>query len=118
MKALASSIRLEIIHMLGTRSMNVNELAEQLSIPVSTAALNIRILEEAGVIFSEQQPGVRGTMKLCHRRLDSVAIDLIPYQKERDAVVALSLPVGCFSIAEDRCHLWAGKSPIVYWRIR
>lgn len=115
MKALASPIRLEIIRMLSTRSMNVNELAEELSLPMSTAAINIRILEDAGVILSEQQPGVRGTMKLCHRRIDSVSINLVPYEKQRDAVLTQSLPVGCFSLAEDitpSCGLAGPQSSI------
>lgn len=115
MKALASPVRLEIIRMLGMRSMNVNELAEQLSIPVSTSAMNVRLLEEADIIFSEQQPGVRGTMKLCSRRLDSVSIGLVPFEKVRDAVTTLSLPVGCYSVAEDissTCGLASSESCI------
>lgn len=100
-KALASPVRLHILQMLGTRSMYVNELAERLSLPVSTAALNVRILEEAGIISSEQQPGIRGTMKLCHARLDGVGISLVQQAEARDAELALSLPIGCYSLAED-----------------
>lgn len=100
-KALASMQRLQMLQMLGTRSMYVNELAEKLDIPVSTAANNIRILEDAGLIFSEQQPGTRGTMKLCHRRLDTMSVVLFPQEQGKDSVLSMSLPVGCFSLAED-----------------
>ena len=65
-----------VISLLGIRSMNVNELAEALSLPVSTAALNVRQLEEAGLISTEIQPGIRGAMKLCSRRIDSVSMRL------------------------------------------
>jgi predicted transcriptional regulator len=113
--ALASPVRLEIVRMLGLRSMYVNEIAELLSIPVSTAAMNIRVLEEAGVLSSELQPGNRGTMKLCSRRLDSVSINLITNEKQRDAELELSLPVGCYSMAEDivpTCGLASSRSAI------
>ena len=63
-KALASPMRARMIELLSTRPMNVNELAEALSLPVSTAALNVRQLEETGLITAEIQPGIRGAMKL------------------------------------------------------
>lgn len=100
-RALASMQRLQILQMLGSRSMYVNELAEQLSLPVSTVALNVRTLEEAGLITSEQQPGVRGTMKLCHRRIDTVSAVLYAQPEHRDAVLTMSLPVGCYSFADQ-----------------
>ena len=46
-KALSSPMRARMIALLDARSMNVNELAEALSLPVSTAALNVRQLEAA-----------------------------------------------------------------------
>ena len=58
-KALSSPMRVRMIALLSTRSMNVNELAEALELPVSTAALNVRQLEEAGLINAEIQPGIR-----------------------------------------------------------
>ena len=77
-KALSSPLRVKMIGLLASRSMNVNELAEALSMPVSTAALNVRQLEEAGLISTEIQPGIRGAMKLCSRRIDSVSLHLVP----------------------------------------
>ena len=44
-KALSSPMRVRMIALLGVRPMNVNELAEALSLPVSTAALNVRQLD-------------------------------------------------------------------------
>ena len=72
-KALSSPLRVKMIGLLASRSMNVNELAEALSMPVSTAALNVRQLEEAGLISTEIQPGIRGAMKLCSHRLGQPA---------------------------------------------
>ena len=62
-KALSSPVRARMLSLLCTRSMNVNELAEALSLPVSTAALNVRQLEEANLIACEIQPGIRGAKK-------------------------------------------------------
>lgn len=101
LKALASPVRLEILEMLNSQSLNVNELAERLSLPLSTAAFNIRVLEEAGLITCEQHPGIRGMMKLCHRRVDTIGIDLVLPVENQYASLTLTLPVGCYSLAED-----------------
>ena len=62
--ALASPVRIRIMKTLGERSMNVGELAQKLEIPMSSAALAVKILEEAGLIMSETQPGARGARAL------------------------------------------------------
>lgn len=93
-KALSSPQRVKMIGLLASRSMNVNELADALGMPVSTAALNVRQLEEAGLISSEIQPGIRGAMKLCSRRIDSVSMHLVPETQEGVSALTLKLPLG------------------------
>lgn len=117
-KALASPIRARMIALLDVRAMNVGELAEALGIPVSTAALNVRQLESAGLIASEIQPGVRGAMKLCVRRVDSVSVRLIPDAQGASGALTLNMPIGGYSAArgiEPECgivseHAWIGES--------
>lgn len=117
-KALSSPMRVKMIALLCVRSMNVNELAEALALPVSTAALNVRQLEEAGLIATEIQPGIRGAMKLCSRRVDSVSMRLTPDTQEDANTVTLHLPIGSYSSAEHiapQCgmvsdHGWIGES--------
>ena len=117
-KALSSPMRVRMIALLCTRSMNVNELAEALSLPVSTAALNVRQLEEAGLISTDIQPGIRGAMKLCSRRIDSVSMRLVPETEGDVNALTLNMPIGSYSIAEDispECglvseHAWIGES--------
>jgi predicted transcriptional regulator len=41
-------------------AINISELAEQFSLPFSSAALRVRVLEEAGFIFIQEEPGLRG----------------------------------------------------------
>ena len=81
--ALASPVRIRIMQELGIHTLSVGELAQALDIPMSTAALSVKILEEAGIIKTETQPGVRGVVKLCSRRLDTLAIALVPEDEQR-----------------------------------
>lgn len=98
--ALSSPVRLSIMRALGQRSMSVGELAEALDIPMSTTALAVKTLEEAGLITSETQPGTRGSMKLCSRRLDTVAITLNPEVENSTSTLVMHMPIGGYSIAE------------------
>lgn len=117
-KALSSPIRVKMIQLLCARSMNVGELAEALNLPVSTAALNVRQLEEAGLISTEIQPGIRGAMKLCTRRIESVSMLLIPETQDGVSALTMHLPIGGYAIAQDICpecglvsdHAWIGES--------
>ena len=101
MKALGSPLRLQILQAIGKRSMHVNDISERLGLPASTVALNIRILEDAGLIITQQQPGVHGVMKLCSRRLDSISVNLVPPEDSQDVIQSFSLPIGAYSLAED-----------------
>ena len=97
--ALASPVRIRIMQALGSRSMNVGELSDTLDIPMSTTALAVKTLEEAGIITTETQPGARGSMKLCSRRLDTLSIQLEPEEEESN-VLAQAIPLGGYSQAE------------------
>jgi predicted transcriptional regulator len=115
MKALGSPLRLAILRTLMSRPMHVHEIAQALDIPVSTAALNIRELEDSGLLITDQQPGARGVMKLCSRRLDSLMVNLIPSTTPLESVQTFSLPIGCYSFAEDiepTCGLASAEEPI------
>lgn len=117
-KALSSPVRARMLTLLGVRAMNVNELADALSLPVSTAALNVRQLEEAGLIATEIQPGIRGAMKLCSRRIDSVSMRLTGDSSDSMHALTLRLPIGSYSSAENitpECgivsdHAWIGET--------
>lgn len=99
--ALASPVRIRIMQELGIHTLSVGELAQALDIPMSTAALSVKILEEAGIITTETQPGVRGVVKLCSRRLDTLAITLTPEDEQRPSSLTLQMPIGGYSAATD-----------------
>ena len=100
-KAFSSPIRIEIIKHLHTRSLNVNEIAEALNIPPSSAAMHIRVLEEANLITTKQLPGERGTMKLCSRRYDQLSIRLMDETPFISDLVSVDMPIGSFT----DCHI-------------
>lgn len=96
-KALGSEVRLEIIKLLNVNSFNVNEIAEKLGIAASTVAVNIKMLEEAGLIHTELQPGVRGSMKVCSKVTDRINIDLFLSQNgNKDNFFYINMPIGNF----------------------
>lgn len=74
--ALSSKIRIDILKLLNFKKMNINEIADELNLPVSTIASNIKVLESAGIIATEILPASRGTMKICSRNFDDVHINL------------------------------------------
>ena len=92
-KALSSEIRQKILGLLQEGPLCVNEIAEFLNIPASSAALHVRVLEEAELIRTELKPGIRGSMKLCIRQETSVVLDLQKKSKEQREEV-ISMPVG------------------------
>lgn len=100
--ALSAPVRVEVLRALGVSSMSVGEIAEKLNIPMSSAALSVKVMEEAGLIRTEMQPGARGTMKLCSRRLDTLAVRLEPAMSSADtSIISLEMPLGGYSRAGD-----------------
>lgn len=97
-RALASDIRLGIIDLLNKKNYNIHELARTLSIPISTAASNVKVLEEAGLLTSEFLPGERGTMKVCKRTFDDMHIKLNNQINEQPFTenLEVEMPVGHF----------------------
>ena len=92
-KALSSETRIRILHLLGKEPLCVNEIAEMLGIPSSSAALNIRVLEDAGLIRTELKPAARGSMKMCIPQEGKIILDLQRQaQKKKEEII--SMPVG------------------------
>ncbi|POP31359.1 ArsR family transcriptional regulator [Lactonifactor longoviformis] len=92
-KALSSEVRIEILKLLEQQSLNVNEIAERLEIPASSAAMNVRVLEDAGLIRTELKPGVRGSMKICSKQCGEVEI-LLKETGTDAQVEVINMPVG------------------------
>ncbi len=95
-KALSSEQRLNILKLLEDKIMNISEIACKLQIPMSTAALHIKTLEEAGLVITQPLPGIRGSQKLSGVRVEKVFIDLKPaFQAESPfRTIYYSIPIG------------------------
>lgn len=95
--ALSVPIRLDILQLLKGHSYNIAEISKKLSIPSSSTAMHVQILENAELILVERQPGERGIMKLCSCRQDSVEIKLNQSNTNSPSVTTISMPIGLFT---------------------
>lgn len=103
-RALASMERLEMLRLLGSRSMNVKEMAKELNLPMSSAAMHLSILEEAGLIVSMMQPGSRGNVKLCSKCVRTLKIFFTPQGsdlQQAQRTETYTLPIGAFNSVAD-----------------
>jgi predicted transcriptional regulator len=97
-RALSSPIRLKMIKRLADQSggMNISELAEEFSLPLSSAALHVRILEGAGIIFTEGRPGLRGAQKICAMLAEDLYLAIYHREKKVQSTrnVSFKMPLG------------------------
>jgi len=98
-RGLSSEIRINILKLLEKNNMNVVEIAQNLNIAVSTAAFNINILDEVGLITTQFQSGNRGAKKICSKMYDDVSIALCQnYKSDKDyGLYKVEMPLGYFS---------------------
>lgn len=112
-KALSSEVRIELLKLLCYCSLNVNEIAERMQIPPSSAAMHVKVLEEAGLIRTELLPAVRGSMKVCHKAVDEISVQAqtsVAAQK----VEIINMPIGSYVDYKvvPNCGLVSEKGPI------
>lgn len=113
-KALSSEVRIEMLRHLRQKDYNVNELAEALSIPASSAAAHVKVLEEAEIIKTALVPGVRGSMKVCSISLDHLYVEMRTEHNPKKDVEILRMPVGSYTdyCVAGTCGLCGSKGPI------
>lgn len=93
--ALSSKTRLQILSILKDTSMSVQSLARFLNQPLSSTALNVRKLEQAGLLVTEVQPGRHGAMHVCTAAMHSFS--LLNNDTAADSAnhtLTLDMPVG------------------------
>ncbi|GHV67681.1 transcriptional regulator [Spirochaetia bacterium] len=98
LRALSSPVRLRILQCLVEKSggFNISELAEKISLPLSTAALHVRVLEDAGLIFIQERPGLRGAQKICALLAEDVYLNIFNRKKEENQTrnIGCNMPLG------------------------
>ena len=113
-KALSSETRIEILRQLRLKDLNVNEIAEILDIPASSSAAHVKVLEEAGIIKTTLQPGIRGSMKVCHVILDHIYIEMNTTKNLEQDEEIIKMPIGNYVDykIEPTCGIVSSKGPI------
>lgn len=99
MRSLASELRLQILQCIRRAGrMNVNEVCEALDLPQSTVAVNIQMLERAGLIESQAAKGRKGRQKVCRVPFEEIVVRLdSPEPPSRGDTVEVSMPVGLYT---------------------
>ena len=77
--------------------MPVNQIAQDLHLPASTATMHIAVLERANLLHTEMRPASRGLQKVCARTYDELVIDLPRGPRHTRSAIELSMPVGGYS---------------------
>ncbi|HWT74483.1 MAG TPA: helix-turn-helix domain-containing protein, partial [Mobilitalea sp.] len=113
-KALSSETRIEILRHLRFKDLNVNEIAEILDIPASSSAAHVKVLEEAGMIKTSLQPGIRGSMKVCHIVLDHIYVELNTTRNLEQDETIIKMPIGSYVDykIQPTCGIVSSKGPI------
>lgn len=96
-KALSSPIRLKIMNLLKINPMPLLEISEIMGLPVSSTALHIKCLEDANLVITESQPGIRGSMRVGLCITQSIHIDALEQALDQEKkIITVEMPVGCF----------------------
>ncbi len=98
-QALSGEARLRVLTLLADGPRNMNDIAQALGMPLSTVTVNVRRLEEAGLVECRAAPGSRGTQKIVSRSFDSVVLALPGAGAAPDDRL-VDMPIGHFTRAE------------------
>lgn len=116
-EALASKVRLKIIHLLSDKTMNIKELAAKLNLSSAILTMHIKKLEAAGIVKAERtyQNGV--VQKLCTLAIDSAQITFPKKNGEPRQYHEFSLPVGHYTdfFVTPTCGLATQEKVIGYF---
>lgn len=97
-KALSSPVRIEMLRILRSRQMmSIADIARTMRIPASSAAMHIKNLKEAKLIWIVEQPGTRGLIKLCGCDADRVQIRLSEISEDVSNVISQEMPIGLYT---------------------
>ena len=104
-KALSSPVRIQILQMLAEENadteLSIAEIARKMGIPASSAALNVKFLQDANLVKMEEKPGSRGNAKICVRDADMISIRLITRAAaEIENIVSVEMPIGAYTKCE------------------
>jgi predicted transcriptional regulator len=95
---LASPVRLRILKFLhATGPSNVNAISAALSLPQSTVATNIQVLESAGLVTTRTLPGRKGHQKICSFRFEEIVLHFSRGNLNLRNAIEVSMPIGLYT---------------------
>jgi predicted transcriptional regulator len=102
LKGLASPVRVQILKLLRARGkLNVNDISKELSLPQSTVATNVQVLEDAGLIETSTVKARKGHQKICSALFDEIIVRFEAQDPIRtDNLVEVSMPLGLYTHCE------------------
>jgi predicted transcriptional regulator len=104
LRAFASPARARILKLLRAGPLNVSEISVATGLPQSSVSANIQILEDAGLLRSENQRARKGTQKLCHTLFDEVLVTFKEAaQPTNSDTIETAMPLGLYT----SCHVSA-----------
>lgn len=95
-RALSVRVRLQILDIIKSKPLNISEIAEKAGIPISSTAMHIKTLEEAGIVITQSMPGLRGFQRVCGLKAGKVTFVLQNQQEGavNENVMVESMPIG------------------------
>lgn len=113
-KAFSAEVRIDILKLLCHSDMNINEISEALTVPQSSVAAHIKVLEDAGIISTNLLPGIRGTKKMCHIEMTEIALELSTRHRLNEKWTEIDMPIGNYVDYKVRptCGIVSEKAPI------
>jgi predicted transcriptional regulator len=102
LKGLASHGRVLMLKLLHEKGpMNVNDIAAELSLPQSTVSTNVQVLEDAGLIRTENRKARKGSQKICYPTAEEVLVVFkSEYRRVKDDAIEVSMPLGLYTSFE------------------
>lgn len=97
LKALASEPRIQMLDLLRNKTLNINEIADELNLPQSTVATHISILEKAGLIITESVHAKKGNQKLCKPAFHEVLVQFPQKSSSKKNFIDVEMPIGIFT---------------------
>ncbi|WP_426348544.1 ArsR/SmtB family transcription factor [Alloiococcus sp. CFN-8] len=114
-KALSVPARIQILNILRYKPLSLQEISSILDIPISSIASHIKYLEDAKLVVTESQPGVRGSMRVCITSLQTFHLDAsAPLSQEIAKPITVDMPVGSYykCKVEPTCGLAGIQGPL------
>ncbi|NVK33453.1 MAG: ArsR family transcriptional regulator [Rhodobacteraceae bacterium] len=101
-KGLASEVRVSILKLLRSGDQkNVNQISEELGLPQSTVSSNLQILEDCGLISTENRKARKGSQKVCRTAFTEILVgfrdDIAGVSKD---TIEVAMPIGLYTAAD------------------